>query len=179
MEDEIDEFEDDSDDLDFKIKNDRPAAAGWIFDVIYKKSSGEIDINGEKYLEFTCNAKKHHDKCDKRGNVVYVHKKTSKISSPRKRSGKADKPPLCHIVPWAKVRDVAQEKYAKEMNDELKKFLCWGNLSNLETGYDLCNSKDSDALPFGWNMSKVKVYVTFMKKIFDEKGNEPDFYGFP
>lgn len=175
--DESDDDVDDDDDGDWEPNPPaRPSQPSSIFDAVYDEDDGVIE---GKYVKFPCNSHKHHEKCKKRKYMVYLYKKNYFMMSPiGKKNPRLVRPPVCHNYPWKKILDKAEQLY--NLDDDLKKFLCWGNLSNLTTGYHRCNSADGDSLPPGVKMSHIEAYVRMMKKEYDKVGGnwQIDWYGF-
>jgi hypothetical protein len=152
----------------YKQVDTRPKAPTGLTNLVY-------DGLGKGTTEFECFASKHLGHCD---NGKFKTDSNGKLS-PRGSKEKKSAPPACHIVPWA-----AMKVYLDGQDDDVKKFVCWGNLDNLTTGYDRCNSSDSDALPTGWTKSDVKNYVKYMIKIYTDNDYEtnvwyPEKLGFP
>ncbi|KTF30704.1 hypothetical protein [Xanthomonas vesicatoria] len=57
--------------------------------------------------------------------------------------GKLRKPPVCHVIPWV-LLSIALDEHAqlakKTLKSDFKRFLCWGDVSNLRTGHNGCNA---------------------------------------
>lgn len=57
--------------------------------------------------------------------------------------GQLRKPPVCHVIPWV-LLSVALDEYAhtagKTLTDEFRRYVCWGDVSNLRTGHNGCNA---------------------------------------
>lgn len=137
----------------YKQVDSRPSQPKGLIKLVYGGLGTGTDV-------FNCYSSKHMGNC----NGLFQTDSSGKLS-PRGKSKKQKAPPICHIVPWA-----AMKRYVDGESEDLKRFVCWGNLDNLTTGYDRCNSSDSDALPSGCTYTKVATYVSNMIKFYNSQG---------
>lgn len=82
--------------------------------------------------------------CQEKGDgIIKLNGKFQEINASSTPNGAPRKPPVCHVIPWV-LLSVALDEYGQKANKTLKadfrRFVCWGDVSNLRTGHNGCNA---------------------------------------
>jgi len=86
--------------------------------------------------------------------------------------GQLRKPPVCHDIPWAHLKQALEEMQQAETNgasgkkrqmkEEFKRYVCWGDKKNLRPGHNGCNAagaKDTLHTYTGSSKSRALAFV--------------------
>jgi hypothetical protein len=86
------------------------------------------------------------EKCKKPILMNGLHQELDASSTPH---GKLRKPPVCHVVPWAHLKEALLEKEQaghagaknRKLSQAFRRFVCWSVASNLRPGHNGCNAE--------------------------------------
>ncbi|MDP9123557.1 MAG: hypothetical protein M3N82_02990 [Pseudomonadota bacterium] len=130
---------DDDDDFDWLPADPtRPPPYSYTWSQVYQPTKAAANTQG---IAFTIGCA---EGC---GKPILLNGKYQEIDGTSTPHGKLRRPPVCHDIPWAHLRDALIEfengSKGKKLQDDFKRYVCWGDVNNLRAGHNGCNSAGS------------------------------------
>lgn len=75
--------------------------------------------------------------------VIKMNSLLQEVNASSTPHGALRKPPVCHIIPWVLLSvalDEHQHTVGKTLREDFRRYVCWGDTTNLRTGHNGCNA---------------------------------------
>ncbi len=114
--------------------------------------------------------------CEEGGDgAIEMDGQYSELNGKSTPDGRLQKPPVCHIIPWALLSLAMSDfetKNQKIFTEEFKRYVCWGDNSNLRTGHNGCNAGGQKVTVQNATALQIQTAKHFVEKcIIAQKGN--------
>ena len=108
--------------------------------------------------------------------VIKLNSLLQEIDASSTPHGELRKPPVCHIIPWVLLSvalDEQQHIAGKVFKDDFRKYVCWGDITNLRTGHNGCNAGGVKVTTQTATASEKLQATNFVRRCIAQYGAHP------
>lgn len=108
--------------------------------------------------------------------TIRLNSQLQEIDGASTPHGKLRRPPVCHVIPWVLLSlamDDLARSVGKTLTDAFKRYVCWGNVTNLRTGHNGCNASGTKVVALTATSAEIGRAKAFVASCLSSYTDHP------